>query len=156
DDVRVLSPDRERELCRFPMLRQQEDKDRCLSLADFVGPIGARDHIGAFVVTAGIGTDALVAKFEKANDDYSAILAKPRAARLAEAAAEYLHHRVRVEWGYGTTETLSHDEILAERYRGIRPAFGYPACPDHTPKKMLFELLDNASHHQVTLTESYA
>src|SRR5262249_10110925 len=135
------------------MLRQQEDKDRCLSLADFVGP---KDYLGAFVVTAGIGTDALVASFEKAHDDYSAILAKALADRLAEAAAEYLHHRARVDWGYGAGETLSHDEILAERYRGIRPAFGYPACPDHLPKKTLFELLDNAAHHHVTLTESYA
>jgi 5-methyltetrahydrofolate--homocysteine methyltransferase len=83
-------------------------------------------------------------------------MAKAIADRLAEAAAEYLHHRVRVEWGYGRGEALSHDQIIREEYRGIRPAFGYPACPDHTPKRTLFALLDNASHHGVTLTEGYA
>ncbi|HEV7556555.1 MAG TPA: vitamin B12 dependent-methionine synthase activation domain-containing protein, partial [Kofleriaceae bacterium] len=91
---------------------------------------------------------------EKANDDYSAIMVKALADRLAEASAEYLHARVRGEWGF--PDTLSHDEILKENYRSIRPAFGYPACPDHTPKKTLFALLDNAAHHTVTLTESYA
>jgi 5-methyltetrahydrofolate--homocysteine methyltransferase len=139
---------------RFPMLRQQEDKDVCLSIADFVAP--ANDHVGAFIVTAGLGTDELARSFEAEHDDYSAIMAKAIADRLAEAAAEYLHHRVRVEWGYGRGEALSHDQIIREEYRGIRPAFGYPACPDHTPKRTLFALLDNASHHGVTLTEGYA
>jgi 5-methyltetrahydrofolate--homocysteine methyltransferase len=139
---------------RFPMLRQQEEKDVCLSLADFVAP--ANDHIGAFIVTAGLGTDELAGSFETQNDDYSAIMVKALADRLAEAAAEYLHHRARVEFGYGATEGLSHADILAEKYRGIRPAFGYPACPDHTPKGTLFALLDNAQHHGVALTESYA
>ena len=83
-------------------------------------------------------------------------MAKALADRLAEAAAEYLHHRVRIEWGYGRGEALSHDQIIREEYRGIRPAFGYPACPDHTPKRTLFAILDNASHHGVTLTEGYA
>ncbi|HEY0250039.1 MAG TPA: vitamin B12 dependent-methionine synthase activation domain-containing protein, partial [Kofleriaceae bacterium] len=109
-----------------------------------------------FIVTAGLGTDELAGAFEKDNDDYNAIMAKALADRLAEAAAEWLHHRVRLEWGYGKEEVLTRDDILAERYRGIRPAFGYPACPDHAPKKTLFELLDNASHHGVELTESYA
>ncbi|HEU4611849.1 MAG TPA: vitamin B12 dependent-methionine synthase activation domain-containing protein, partial [Kofleriaceae bacterium] len=139
---------------RFPMLRQQEDKEVCLSLADFVAP--ANDHVGAFIVTAGLGVDELAGSFEAQHDDYSAIMVKALADRLAEAAAEWLHHRVRIEWGYGANEGLGKDEILAEKYRGIRPAFGYPACPDHTPKGTLFALLDNAQHHGVTLTESYA
>ena len=139
---------------RFPMLRQQEERDVCLSLADFVAP--ANDYVGAFIVTAGHGCDELAASYERQHDDYSAIMAKALADRLAEAAAEWLHHRARVRWGYGKTEGLSHEQILQEKYRGIRPAFGYPACPDHTPKRMLFELLDNAQHHGVALTESYA
>jgi 5-methyltetrahydrofolate--homocysteine methyltransferase len=139
---------------RLPMLRQQEEKDVCLSLADFVAPKG--DHIGAFIVTAGLGCEELAKSYEAQNDDYSAIMVKALADRLAEAAAEWLHHRVRVEWGYGATEGLTREEILSEKYRGIRPAFGYPACPDHTPKGTLFQLLDNAQHHGVELTESFA
>jgi 5-methyltetrahydrofolate--homocysteine methyltransferase len=135
------------------MLRQQEDREPCLSLADFIGP---SDYLGAFVVTAGLGVDALAGAFERDHDDYNAIMTKALADRLAEAAAEYLHHRARVDFGYGVAETLSRDEMIAEKYRGIRPAFGYPACPDHLPKRALFELLDNASHHGVTLTESFA
>ena len=127
-----------------------------VALSDFVAPRGHADHIGAFIVTAGIGTDALAARFERDHDDYSAIMAKALADRLAEAFAEYLHHQARVDWGYGATEGLGHDDIIAERYRGIRPAFGYPACPDHAPKATLFDLLDNADHHGVSLTESYA
>jgi 5-methyltetrahydrofolate--homocysteine methyltransferase len=168
DELVVFSPDRVRELARFPMPRQREDKEVCLCLADFIAPLAdarggiaplsdaPRDYLGAFIVTAGIGTDALAARFEADHDDYSAIMAKALADRLAEAAAEWLHHRARVDWGYGATESLTHDQILAETYRGIRPAFGYPACPDHAPKGTLFALLDNAAHHGVTLTESYA
>ncbi|HWO20290.1 MAG TPA: methionine synthase [Kofleriaceae bacterium] len=162
DELVVFSPDRARELARFPMPRQREDKEVCFSLADFIAPLaaspdaGPRDYLGAFIVTAGTGTDALAARFEADHDDYSAIMAKALADRLAEAAAEWLHHRARVEWGYGQAESLTHDQILAEAYRGIRPAFGYPACPDHAPKATLFALLDNAAHHGVTLTESYA
>jgi len=141
---------------RFPMLRQQEEKDVCLSLADFIAPSPATDYLGAFIVTAGLGVDELASSYETQHDDYSAIMVKALADRLAEAAAEWLHHRVRVEWGYGATEGLSQADILAEKYRGIRPAFGYPACPDHTPKGTLFQLLDNAQHHGVQLTESYA
>ncbi|HEX5064157.1 MAG TPA: vitamin B12 dependent-methionine synthase activation domain-containing protein, partial [Kofleriaceae bacterium] len=141
---------------RFPMLRQQEDKDVCLSLADFVAPTPGKDYVGAFIVTAGLGVDELAGSFEAQHDDYSAIMTKALADRLAEAAAEHMHHRARVEWGYGASEGLTHDDIIAEKYRGIRPAFGYPACPDHTPKGTLFALLDNAQHHGVTLTESYA
>jgi len=157
DEIAVFGPDRVRELARFAMPRQREDKDVCLSLADFIAPLGTYpDHLGAFIVTAGIGTDALAARFERDHDDYSAIMAKALADRLAEAFAEYLHHQVRVDWGYGASEALSHGDIIAEKYRGIRPAFGYPACPDHSPKATLFALLDNAAHHGVSLTESYA
>jgi len=158
DEIVVLSPDRARELARFPMPRQREDKEVCLSLADFIAPLAEapRDYLGGFIVTAGLGTDALTARFEADHDDYSAIMAKALADRLAEAAAEWLHHRARVEWGYGASESLTHEQILAETYRGIRPAFGYPACPDHAPKATLFDLLDNAAHHGVSLTESFA
>ncbi|HEY0195176.1 MAG TPA: methionine synthase, partial [Kofleriaceae bacterium] len=158
DELVVFDPaDRTRELGRFPMPRQLEDKDKCLSLADFIAPVGGYpDHLGGFIVTAGIGTDALSGAFEREHDDYSAIMAKALADRLAEAFAEYMHHQVRRDWGYGETEHLAMADMLAEKYRGIRPAFGYPACPDHAPKATLFALLDNAAHHGVTLTESYA
>jgi 5-methyltetrahydrofolate--homocysteine methyltransferase len=162
DEIIVFDPadgpaDSAVELARFAMPRQREDKEVCYSLADFVAPLGGHpDHIGAFIVTAGIGTDALAARFERDHDDYSAIMAKALADRLAEAFAEYLHRQARIDWGYGASEALGRDDILAERYRGIRPAFGYPACPDHAPKAALFALLDNAAHHGVSLTESYA
>jgi 5-methyltetrahydrofolate--homocysteine methyltransferase len=159
DDIVVFAPDRKRELGRFPMPRQREDKDVCLCLSDFIAPLadGApSDHLGAFIVTAGLGTDELAGAFEREHDDYSAIMTKALADRLAEAAAEWLHHQARIDWGYGTAEALDHDAILAEAYRGIRPAFGYPACPDHAGKRVLFELLDHAAHHGVSLTESYA
>jgi 5-methyltetrahydrofolate--homocysteine methyltransferase len=138
----------------FPMLRQQEDRETCLSLADFIAP--KHDYLGGFIVTAGLGVDELAGAYERDHDDYNAIMVKAIADRLAEAAAEWLHHRARTDFGYGATEQLTRAEILAEKYRGIRPAFGYPACPDHLPKRTLFELLDNASHHGVTLTESFA
>ncbi|MCE9572763.1 MAG: methionine synthase [Deltaproteobacteria bacterium] len=148
---------RQHERARLPMMRQQEDKDVCLSLADFIAPVGGPlDHVGVFVVTAGLGTDELAAAFEKDHDDYGSILSKALADRLAEACAEWLHKQVRDGWGYGLTEGLSQEQILAETYRGIRPAFGYPACPDHGPKRQLFALLDNADHHGVRLTESLA
>jgi 5-methyltetrahydrofolate--homocysteine methyltransferase len=167
DEIVVFAPDdRSRELARFAMPRQREDKAECLSLADFIAPLGAPrgiaplggypDHLGGFIVTAGIGTDELAGRFERDNDDYSAIMAKALADRLAEAFAEYLHHQARVDWGYGASEGLAMPDIIAEKYRGIRPAFGYPACPEHAPKGTLFALLDNAGHHGVTLTESYA
>jgi 5-methyltetrahydrofolate--homocysteine methyltransferase len=159
DEVLVFDPaDRSKEIGRFPMPRQREEKEVALSLADFIAPVGnpTPDHIGMFITTAGIGTDELAAKFEKDNDDYTSIMTKALADRLAEASAEWLHKRVRLEWGYGDTENLTQEQILAETYRGIRPAFGYPACPDHAPKGTLFQLLDNADHHRVKLTESYA
>jgi 5-methyltetrahydrofolate--homocysteine methyltransferase len=143
---------------RFPMLRQQEviaDDKPNRSLADFVAPIesGITDYVGAFAVTAGIGVDALVKKYEAAHDDYSAIIVKAIADRFAEAFAEYLHARARTDWGFG--ESLSNDELIDEKYRGIRPAFGYPACPDHSEKGRLFTLLD-ARSQGMDLTESFA
>jgi 5-methyltetrahydrofolate--homocysteine methyltransferase len=121
---------------------------------------GLADHIGAFAVTAGHGLDGpdgLVAEFEKAHDDYSAIMVKALADRLAEAFAERLHERVRTEfWRYASDERLSNAELIAERYQGIRPAPGYPACPDHTEKKTLFELLEAPERAGMQLTESFA
>jgi 5-methyltetrahydrofolate--homocysteine methyltransferase len=160
DVVLYTDASRTRELQRFPMLRQQEVKDDQrpnFSLADFVAPreSGKLDHVGAFAVTAGLGADALAQRFERENDDYSAILAKALADRLAEAFAEYLHARVRREWGYGKDESLSREDLIDERYRGIRPAFGYPACPDHSEKEGLFSLL-GAPEIGIELTSSYA
>ena len=142
------------------MLRQQSPNPAGkpnLSLADFVAPAdaGVRDHVGAFAVTAGIGADALAAEYERALDDYSAIMVKALADRLVEAFAEYLHERARREWGYGADESLSNEERIAEKYRGIRPAFGYPACPNHPEKRTLFSLLD-APAVGIQLTESCA
>ncbi|CAD1790435.1 methionine synthase [Xanthomonas euroxanthea] len=143
-------------------LRQQVDKpidrpDFCL--ADFIAPksSGKQDWIGAFAVTTGIGIDPHVARFEAAHDDYNAILLKALADRLAEALAERLHQRVRTEfWGYVDDETLDNEALIAERYRGIRPAPGYPACPEHSEKRTLFDLLDAERHTSITLTESFA
>jgi 5-methyltetrahydrofolate--homocysteine methyltransferase len=147
-------------LLRFNMLRQQEQMPEGtphLSLADFVAPreSGMTDFVGAFAVTAGHGTAELVAAFERDHDDYHAIIVKALADRLAEAFAEYLHARARREWGYGAGEKLSTEELIGERYRGVRPAFGYPACPDHTEKGKLFELL-GAGRAGITLTDSFA
>ncbi|AKC87769.1 methionine synthase [Pseudoxanthomonas suwonensis] len=143
-------------------LRQQVDKpverpDFCL--ADFIAPkdSGVQDWIGAFAVTAGIGIEPHVARFEAAHDDYNAILLKALADRLAEALAERLHQRVRTEfWGYATDEALDNEALIAERYRGIRPAPGYPACPDHSEKATLFRLLDAGTNAGMSLTESFA
>jgi 5-methyltetrahydrofolate--homocysteine methyltransferase len=145
-------------IARFPMLRQQEviaDDKPNRSLADFVAPreAGVQDYIGGFAVTAGLGIDELVLRFEREHDDYSAIIAKALADRLAEAFAEYLHARARRDWGIG--DSLSKDDLIAERYQGIRPAFGYPACPDHSEKGRLFELLE-ARRIGMALTQSYA
>ncbi|MEX0991819.1 MAG: methionine synthase [Actinomycetota bacterium] len=143
----------------FHMLRQQaeHDDDRPnRSLADFIAPPdpGVQDHVGAFAVTTGIGCDELVARFEADNDDYKAIMAKALADRLAEAFAEWLHREVRREW-YAPDESLSAEELAEERYRGIRPAFGYPACPDHTEKEKLFAIL-GAREIGMELTSAYA
>ena len=142
-------------------LRQQSEKPQGqpnLALADYVAPhdSGRADHIGAFAVTAGIGLDELCRRFDKDHDDYNSIMAKALADRLAEAFAEFLHKLVRDEWGYGKQETLSTDELIREKYRGIRPAPGYPACPDHTEKRLLFDLLQVEQNAAITLTESFA
>jgi 5-methyltetrahydrofolate--homocysteine methyltransferase len=161
DDI-VLYTDASRraEQLRFNMLRQQEviaDDKPNRSLADFVAPIGSGvdDYLGAFAVTAGLGADELAGAFAREHDDYRAIMVKALADRLAEAFAEYLHAEARREWGYGRDEQLTNDDLVAEKYRGIRPAFGYPACPDHTEKRKLFDLLD-APAVGMQLTESCA
>jgi 5-methyltetrahydrofolate--homocysteine methyltransferase len=143
-------------------LRQQGQKasnlpNRCLS--DFVAPITEKttDYIGAFAVTTGIGIEALLEKYEKQHDDYNSIMVKALADRLAEAFAELMHERVRKEyWGYAHDEILTSEDLISEKYQGIRPAPGYPACPDHTEKKRLFELLDAENQIGIKLTESYA
>jgi 5-methyltetrahydrofolate--homocysteine methyltransferase len=140
---------------RFHLLRQQVDHgdDRPnLALSDFVAPAG--DHIGAFAVTAGLGADELARRFEADHDDYRAIMVKALADRLAEAFAEHLHAVARREW-YARGEALTNEDLIAERFRGIRPAFGYPACPDHTEKRTLFDLLE-AERIGIRLTETYA
>ena len=146
---------------RLHTLRQQTEKPQGqpnLALADFVAPhdSGRRDHVGVFAVTAGLGVDDLCRQFDRDHDDYNSIMAKALADRLAEAFAEYLHKRVRADWGYGTAEQLTNDDLIRERYRGIRPAPGYPACPDHTEKRTLFDLLQAERQAGITLTESYA
>jgi 5-methyltetrahydrofolate--homocysteine methyltransferase len=156
DVVLYADESRSSEVCRFPMLRQQQEKaqdEPYRSLADFVAPrsAGPIDWVGAFVVTAGIGAQELAAAFEKELDDYRAIMAKALADRLAEACAEMLHERVRRAW-YAPGEALSNEDLVAERYLGVRPAFGYPACPDHSEKFKLFELV-GAEAIGVTLTD---
>lgn len=161
DDVELYTDDsRAKRLAKFHFLRQQNDKSSGdnRSLADFVAPkeSGLADHIGAFAVTVGHGVDEFAKSFEEANDDYNSIMAKALGDRLAEAFAEYLHKRVREEWGYGRDEALSNDELIREKYRGIRPAAGYPACPDHTEKQLLWELLEVEKLTGIRLTESCA
>ena len=159
DDIVLFNDDtRAHVQARIPMLRQQQEKTATdkdapyLSLADFVAPNG--DYVGGFAVTAGIGVEELAEKFKKDHDDYHAIIAKALADRLAEAFAEMLHERVRREW-YAPEEKLSNEDRIAEKYRGIRPALGYPACPDHAPKTTLFALLD-APKIGITLSETLA
>jgi 5-methyltetrahydrofolate--homocysteine methyltransferase len=162
DDI-VLYTDttRKQELKRLHTLRQQKESQRGkpqLALADFIAPCdsGLLDYIGAFAVTAGHGTEELVERFERDLDQYNSIMAKALADRLAEAFAEYLHKRARAEWGYGKDEQLSTQELLAEKYRGIRPAPGYPAQPDHTEKPIIFDLLKVSDATGIELTESFA
>ncbi|TDJ42573.1 MAG: methionine synthase [Gammaproteobacteria bacterium] len=163
DDIEIYTDDTRTDvLTTLHHLRQQRAKsgkqaNRCL--ADFIAPAetGKADHIGAFAVTAGIGIDKKVAEFEAALDDYNAILLKALADRLAEACAEYMHECVRKEhWGYAVEEALDGDALITEAYKGIRPAPGYPACPDHTEKAALWKLLDVENKTGITLTESFA
>jgi 5-methyltetrahydrofolate--homocysteine methyltransferase len=163
DDTEIYTDEsRKKVAITWHNLRQQTKKPDDIPnycLADYVAPkeSGVADYIGGFAVTAGIGIDARVAAFEKDNDDYSAIMLKALADRLAEAFAELLHARVRREfWGYATDETLDNDALIAEKYRGIRPAPGYPACPEHTEKGPLFELLQAPINAGITITESFA
>jgi len=162
DDVELYTDDtRGKVLDRFHFLRQQSNKEGtepCRSLADFIAPkeTGLHDHIGAFAVTSGIGLKELCDRFRAEHDDYNAIMAEAIADRLAEAFAECLHKRVRDEWGYGCAEGLSNADLIAEKYRGIRPAAGYPACPDHTEKGTLWRLLDVQANTGMLITESFA
>jgi 5-methyltetrahydrofolate--homocysteine methyltransferase len=160
DDIEVYADETRTEVvANFHQLRQQMQKpagqfNHCL--ADYIAPKGRPDYIGAFAVTTGHQADELARQFEEDHDDYNAIMTKALADRLAEAFAEYLHERVRREWGFGLTEHLSKEELIQEKYRGIRPAAGYPACPDHTEKATLFELLHAAENAGIQLTESFA
>ena len=162
DDIIVYEDVRRtKELARLHTLRQQKDNQRGtaqLALADFVAPreSGHLDYIGAFAVTAGHGCQELADHFEKQQDPYNSIMVKALADRLAEAFAEYLHQRARAEWGYGKSEKLSPEELIQEKYRGIRPAPGYPAQPDHTEKPIIFDLLKVGEATGITLTESFA
>lgn len=162
DDVVLFHKDSEKELTTLHFLRQQNKKAKNLPnfcLSDFVAPktTGKKDYIGMFAVTAGIGLEKLVAESKTKQDDYSEIMAKALADRLAEAFAELLHTKVRKEfWGYAPVETSDINELINENYQGIRPAPGYPACPDHTEKKTIFELLEAEKEVGITLTESYA
>ncbi|MBT9290554.1 methionine synthase [Prosthecodimorpha staleyi] len=164
DDIVLFADEgRASEIARLHTLRQQIGRAagarRNLALADFVAPpeSGIPDYVGAFAVTAGIGEEAVAARFARANDDYSKILSQALADRIAEAFAEYLHHRVRTEfWGYAAGEALAMADIIGEKYQGIRPAPGYPAQPDHTEKATLWRLLDAEAAAGIRLTESYA
>jgi 5-methyltetrahydrofolate--homocysteine methyltransferase len=163
DDVILYHPENiKKSLTKFSFLRNQQEKQPGipnLCLADFIAPLGSttQDYLGGFVVTAGHGSTELVNKFEKDNDDYSAIMVKVLADRLAEAFAEYLHEQVRRQlWGYDATERLTVPQMLAEEYLGIRPAPGYPACPEHSEKRVLFDLLEAEKNTGVQLTENYA
>jgi 5-methyltetrahydrofolate--homocysteine methyltransferase len=163
DDIEVYADDsRTRVIARLHHLRQQKGKPAGQShdcLADFIAPktSGVADYIGAFAVTTGHGVDDHVARFQAGHDDYSGILLKALADRLAEAFAERLHERVRREfWGYARDEKLTNDGLIREEYRGIRPAPGYPACPDHTEKATLWRLLDVETRAGIKLTESLA
>ena len=163
DDIHVYADeDRNETLAVFHTLRQQAEKKNgkpYYALSDFIAPAGSgcADYIGAFAVTAGIGTDEAAAGYERDHDDYSSIMIKALADRLSEAFAEHLHKRVRRElWGYATDETLTNQDLIKIKYRGIRPAPGYPGCPDHTEKRTLFDLIDAENAAGIQLTENFA
>ncbi|MCH7566239.1 MAG: methionine synthase [Nitrospirae bacterium] len=162
DDIELYGDERRSEvLTTLHTLRQQSEKPAGqfnLALADWIAPksAGRIDYVGAFAVTSGIGIEALCGRFEKELDDYNSIMAKALADRLAEAFAEFLHQQARKDWGYGAQEQLDYQDLIRERYRGIRPAPGYPACPDHTEKRLLFDLLEVEKHTGIYLTESFA
>jgi len=162
DDVEIYrDEDRRQVIATLHFLRQQMLKppgQTNYCLADLVAPKGSgrQDYLGGFAVTAGIGADELAKHFQAEHDDYNAILTKALADRLAEAFAEYLHYEARIAWGFGADEGLTNEELIRERYRGIRPAPGYPASPDHVEKRTLFDLLDAERESGIRLTESYA
>ncbi|MBL8799215.1 MAG: methionine synthase [Planctomycetia bacterium] len=160
DDLIIWQDDERKDECmRLCMLRQQwerEGQTQFRSLADYIAPTGTPDYLGAFAVTTGIGTDDLVARFDAEHDDYNSIMTKALADRLAEAFAELLHEQARRDWGFGLQEKLSKDDLIEEKYRGIRPAPGYPACPDHTEKAKLWQLLDAQQATGIQLTDSFA
>lgn len=163
DDIAVYDADG-KQISTLHHIRQQHLKQGMetkphFSLADFVAPkeTGKQDYIGGFAVTSGIGAEELAKRYQQAGDDYNSIMVKALADRLAEAFAEHMHQRVRKEfWGYDRSENLSNEELIREQYKGIRPAPGYPACPDHTEKATLFKLLDAEKHTGITLTEHFA
>jgi 5-methyltetrahydrofolate--homocysteine methyltransferase len=162
DDIVLYTDEtRKTELTRFHTLRQQWERKGTTdfrALADYIAPVesGRADYLGAFGVTAGLNIEPLLARFAKDHDDYHSIMTKALADRLAEAFAEALHKQARDDWGYGREEQLNNAELIDEKYRGIRPAPGYPACPDHTEKRILFELLQAEQNAGIQLTESYA
>jgi 5-methyltetrahydrofolate--homocysteine methyltransferase len=162
DDIELYVDEaRTRPLATFFTLRQQMEKPGAepeYALADFIAPkeTGLADYLGAFAVTAGVGAAELAARFEKAHDDYNSIMVKALADRLAEALAEWMHKEARDAWGFGREENLRPEDLLRERYRGIRPAPGYPASPDHTEKGTLFALLDAPQATGIALTENFA
>jgi 5-methyltetrahydrofolate--homocysteine methyltransferase len=162
DDIELYTDEtRSQVLTTIHTLRQQMDKPEDQpnhALADFIAPKGSgrNDYFGAFALTAGLGVDEIAREFEKDHDDYNAILTKALADRLAEASAEWLHRQARVAWGFGGDENLTNEELIKEHYRGIRPAPGYPACPDHTEKRLLFDLLSAEKNAEVILTENFA
>jgi 5-methyltetrahydrofolate--homocysteine methyltransferase len=163
DSVTVFADDScTQTLADFHFLRQQRKMAAGvpnLCLSDYIAPAdsGKTDYIGGFAVTSGIGVDELVQQYDAENDDYKSIMAKALADRLAEAFAEYLHREVRTHWwGYAQDETLSNEDLIREKYRGIRPAPGYPACPEHTEKTTLFNLLKAPENTGISLTESMA
>jgi 5-methyltetrahydrofolate--homocysteine methyltransferase len=163
DDIELYTDERRAEKqTTIHTLRQQTDNGEnrpCLALADFIAPksTGVADYLGGFAVTAGLGIEAVVAAFEADHDDYNSIMIKALADRLAEALAELMHEQVRTTyWGYTPDENLSNQELVKEKYRGIRPAPGYPACPDHTEKGLLFDLLQAQANTGIELTENFA
>jgi len=162
DDIALYTDEsRAAEVGRVHTLRQQWERkgqDVFHALADFVAPVesGRKDYLGAFAVTTGHGCDELCRKYDAEHDDYSSIMVKAIADRLAEACAEWLHAKVRCEWGYGRSENLTNDQLIDEQYRGIRPAPGYPACPDHTEKEAIFAWLGAEQGAGMRLTESFA
>ena len=160
DDIEVYGVDSKKALCKFHTIRQQTKKPSGqynIALADFIAPKGTNDYVGSFALTTGIGIDGYVKSFEADHDDYSAIMLKALADRLAEAFAELMHKKVRREiWGYAKNESLSTDQLIKEEYAGIRPAPGYPAQPDHTEKPTIWKLLDVEKNTGIILTESLA